>query len=142
MDIRPIRRPYSIFSWNFNRSGKDGRVIHGQHVLVMDGLSETEDVLKAVFEPRGLQVRRVCGKGDCDSVPTANPPSLIVIHSEELQNRPQAAERFNNVPRVIIGTADLPQTHSRETGEQYLKQPFQYQELIQAIERLLDQAGS
>ena len=117
-------------------------MIHGQHVLVMDGLSETEDVLKAVFEPRGLKIRRVCGTGNCESVPTENPPSLIVIHSEELQSRPQEAERFKNVPRVIIGTADIPESHNRETGEQYLKQPFQYQELIQAIERLLDQAGS
>ena len=117
-------------------------MIHGQHVLVMDGLSETEDVLKAVFEPRGLQIRRVSGKRDCESDPAANPPSLIVIHSEELQKRPQEAERFNNVPRVIIGTADLPEPDNRGSGEQYLKQPFQYQELIQAIERLLDQAGS
>ena len=117
-------------------------MIHGQHVLVMDGLSETEDVLKAVFEPRGLQVRRVCGKGDGESVQTANPPSLVVIHREELQSRSQEAERFNNVPRVIIGTADLLESHGRESDEHYLKQPFQYQELIQAVERLLDQAGS
>jgi CheY-like chemotaxis protein len=117
-------------------------VAHGQHVLVMDGLSETEDVLKAVFEPRGLQVRRVCGERNCESFDKSYSPSLVVIHSEELQCRLQQAERFNNVPRVIIGTADLPESHVRETGDHYLQQPFQYQELIQAIERLLDQADS
>ena len=117
-------------------------MIHGQHVLVMDGLSETEDVLKAVFEPRGLQVHRVCGNGNCEPVQTANPPSLVVIHSEELQNRPREVKRFKNVPRVIIGTADLPASQNLADGDYYLKQPFQYQELIQAIERLLDQAGS
>ena len=125
-------------------------MIHGQHVLVMDGPSETEDVLKAVFEPRGLQVRRVCGKENCESLQTANPPSLVVIHCDERQSRPQDAERFQNVPRVIIGRADLSESNGRETEEHYLKQPFQYQELIQAIERLLanhsaslpDQSGS
>ena len=115
---------------------------HGQHVLVMDGLSETEDVLKAVFEPRGLQVHRVCGEKNYESFDKSSPPSLVVIHSEKLQSRLQQTERFNNVPRVIIGTTDLPESHVRKTGDHYLKQPFQYQELIQAIERLLDQAGS
>ena len=117
-------------------------MIHGQHVLVMDGLSETADVLKAVFEPRGLQVRRVCGTGNDEFVPTEDPPSLVVIHCEEQQSPPQQAERFIDVPRVIIGTADLPESHDRETGAHYLKQPFHYRELIQAIERLLDQSGS
>ncbi len=38
---------------------KESTVLSEQHVLVVDGISETEEVLKTVLEPRGFHVNRI-----------------------------------------------------------------------------------
>ncbi len=111
----------------------------GQHVLLVDGLPETEEVLKAVFEPRGLQIHRISGSEENDPIPETISPSLVVIHSDEQQIGSRKANSWNNVPRVIIGSANLPEHDGSPNGQHILKQPFQYRELIQAIEDLLSE---
>jgi len=114
-------------------------VASGQRVLVVDGLVETEQVLKAVLEPRGLQVNRVRGDGNADAESDLMPPHVIVIHADESSPNAVRVENWGDVPRVIIGSAEFPgrADDAAADGRHYLPKPFQYRELIQAIERLL-----
>ncbi len=107
-----------------------------QRVLVVDGLAETEEVLRAVLEPRGLEVERVRAAG-AGAFAAKHRPSVIVLHVDD--GRAPAHDGWRDVPRVLIGATDEFASHSgvRGEGEQYLEKPFQYGELIRAIERLL-----
>ncbi|MDA1013061.1 MAG: hypothetical protein O3A00_01250 [Planctomycetota bacterium] len=106
-------------------------MVSGQHLLVVDGLAETKEVLKAVFEPRGLNVDRIRGHDDRRRDSRAN---LVVLHEDASQIE---VNRWQHLPRVVIGSARLTVPNS---GECRLREPFQYPELIQAIESLLDQS--
>lgn len=121
-------------------------MVSGQRVLVVDGLSETEQVLKAVLEPRGLHVDRVrswpaspipLGTG-MERPTTSAPPHVVVLHEDEDVGRTGA---WGEVPRVIIGSVEMPAPGEHRSPE-YLPHPFQYRELISAIERLLARGAS
>ena len=117
-------------------TGKEGRVADGHRGLVVDGLMETEQVLKAVLEPRGLQVNRVRGDDNAEAESDLTPPHVIVIHADESLPDSGRVENWGDVPRVIIGSAEFPGRAAAD-GRHYLTKPFQYRELIQVIERLL-----
>lgn len=125
------------------RTWKEGRVVSGQRVLVVDGLAETEQVLKAVLEPRGLHVDRVrrgtpslSGPDEPKKrAPAAARPNVLVLHED--QSDVGGLDQWGQVPRVVIGSMQM--AESSESGE-YLPHPFQYRELIGAIERLLSPA--
>jgi hypothetical protein len=108
-----------------------------QRVLVVDGLSETEEVLRAVLEPRGLAVDRVRGPGAEQSAAKRR-PSLVVLHVDE-EVQPNAD--WHDVPRILIGAAKLNGISESSAGEHHLEHPFQYGELIRTIERLLVQTA-
>lgn len=112
----------------------------GQRVLVVDGLSETEEVLRAVLEPRGLIVDRVRGYQNDHKPPGNGSPHVVVLHDGDTEAAHTRLESWSDVPRVIIGSAHIPAPlgTSHSACDQYLQKPFQYGELIQAIERLLD----
>lgn len=108
-------------------------VQRGQSILVVDGLSETTEVLKAVFEPRGHAVCRV-RQTQFDAESTAQ-PGVVVWHAGDVEEAaPQSkAWRFESVPHIVIGKAsisDSPQTKR-------FSEPFQYRELLQAVESAL-----
>lgn len=106
-----------------------------ERVLVVDGISETAEVLRAVLEPRGLQVERVRGHRLQD-VENRRSPSVVILHEESAP----AAGRWPGVPRVIIGSCQPGEDGAPANGSRRLAGPFQYPELIAAIEDLL--AGS
>lgn len=106
-----------------------------QHVLVVDGLSETEEVLRAVLEPRGLSVDRVRSAAS-DELAAHARPSVMVLHVDE-EPASAAPEGWHHVPRIVIGATKINDTCEATSGEHYLEQPFQYGELIRTIERLL-----
>jgi hypothetical protein len=113
-------------------TGKEGIVVQQrQSILVIDGLSETTEVLKAVFEPRGHSVNRV--RQTQLDVGLPSPPNVVVWHANESDGRfPHS--RFARVPRIVIGKvrdAESPNT------EQQLLQPFHYGDLLHAIESAL-----
>ena len=99
----------------------------GLRVLVVDSESATEEVLKAVLEPRGLRVDRV---RDLASQPDCGPPSLLVIDDEKSSADIRSSSGWAGVPRVVIGSAQI-------DGGQYLQKPFQYRELIRLVDQLL-----
>ena len=108
----------------------------GPRVLVVDGLSETEEVLKAVLEPRGLRVNRV--RGHCaDLSAPVDRPSVIVLHADSLPPAPAPGEPLSDVPRVIVGSVECVGDNDVGDGAHRLSHPFQYRELIATIERLI-----
>lgn len=114
---------------------------NGQRVLVVNGLAETEEVLKAVLEPQGLEVNRI-RTHFAPSPSAADPPHLVILHEESHTDSMESTDSWQDIPRVIIGSATLPHScssnHRRDHNrEQYLSQPFQYRDLIQAVENLL-----
>ena len=113
-------------------TGKAGIVTQqGQSILVIDGLSETTDVLKAVFEPRGLSVNRV-RQTQLDVTPQAQ-PDVIVWHANDSDGR-DPHSRFARVPRIVIGK--IREAESSHSARQ-ISPPFHYGELLQAIESAL-----
>ena len=115
-------------------------MVSGQRVLVVNGQSETEEVLKAILEPRGIQIDRLQGEyNHAVHAGSANDsPHLVVVHEKSI-DAPVATHsntaKHQNIPRVIIGSAVMPP--ALERNQHYLQHPFQYSELIQAIEQLL-----
>lgn len=111
---------------------KAGIVVgHSPSILVVDGLSETTAVLKAVFEPRGHAVNRVRQSQLFSS--TLTPPRVFVWHTNESEAAPLTG-RFQGIPRIFIGRADCPASDG-ETRR--FSQPFEYRELLGTIESLL-----
>lgn len=115
-------------------------MVSGRRVLVVDGLEETEQVLRAVLEPRGHEVSRVQVGGVDESRCERRAPSVVVLHDDRSPESRLALEKWGRVPHVVIGSADLPSIS--DGSGQYLRNPFQYRELIQAVERLLGTAHS
>ena len=107
---------------------------HGQRVLVVDGVSDIRDVLEAVLAPRGLQVDWM--RSSVQSPSTPDRPDILVIDAEAAPV--ESRRTWEGVPQVIIGQPRTASTNDR--CRQYLPKPFQYGELIQAIERLLPAA--
>ena len=110
---------------------------HGPRVLVVDNVSDTEEVLRAVLEPRGVQVERISQREGALPPATARPPALLVIDSEETAAPHQRPTSWEHVPQVILGTARLPPRETAGCDQEYLRKPFHYAELIQAIDRLI-----
>jgi CheY-like chemotaxis protein len=110
-----------------------------QRVLVVDGLSETEEVLRAVLEPRGLSVDRI--RSAATEELAAKRPSVMVLHLDEDPARAAAPAGWQNVPRIVIGATKVNDACGASAREHYLEQPFQYGELIRTIERLLAAAA-
>ena len=103
----------------------------GQHVLVVDGVPETAQVLRAVLEPRGHRVDRVRA---FDPAPPAA-GSVLVLHDDG-SSEANRRHKYGTAPRVIIGSFTT--APASGDSEHRLAQPFQYAELIRAVESLLD----
>jgi hypothetical protein len=106
----------------------------GQQVVVVDGVPETAQVLRAVLEPRGHRVERVRGF-DPSASPTA-PGTVLVLHDDGASESARR-RKYGTVPRVIIGSLKSGSAADAHGTEQRLAQPFQYAELIRAVESLL-----
>ena len=113
---------------------------HGRRVLVIDGLRETVDVLKAVLEPRGTAVSRIRSDQIREMAFNKSPhqPSVVVFHDDGPSQI--AKEAWVDIPHVVISSKNHEGSGKQAVHpekQQYLKKPFHYSELVQAIERLL-----
>ncbi len=115
-----------------------------QHVLVVDGISETEEVLKTVLEPRGFHVNRILSSNSTEASEKSHAPNVVILHEENLDSCSQENSNWNHCSKVIIGRAELPRRspslidgNMTDGNSKYLPAPFQYKELIGAIENLL-----
>ena len=103
-----------------------------RRMIVVDGLAETAQVLHAVFAPRGHQVERRRGYENLLAADDA--PSLIIVHDDG--SGTACRQPVATGPQIIIArrgdtVAPLP------AAERRLSQPFQYSDLIAAVESLL-----
>jgi hypothetical protein len=109
-----------------------------QTLLVYDDAVETSEVLKAVYQPRGLSVQRVTSR---TMAQTGSSPetSLMVVNSGSFYRMPGRESRLS----VVIGRLDVDddslQTAAAGDGERTCRLPslFDYRELVSAIDRLL-----
>ena len=101
-------------------------------VLVIDGTSDTEAVLKAVLEPRGTQVERTRGSAVRLRSDETSSPHVVVIDLDE-ESADATASRYGESHRILIGSVKTPV----DAGDRFLAKPFQYPELLQTIEDLL-----
>jgi CheY-like chemotaxis protein len=115
---------------------KDGSVVHGQRVLIVDGMHEIQQVLETVLAPRGLRVDWVRTHVQSIQGERADQPDILVIDAEASPLASAGANRvWKNVPQVILGSdEENPKANARHA---HLSKPFQFPELIRAIERLL-----
>ena len=119
-----------------------------ERVLVVDEISDTAEVLQAVLEPRGVTVNRVSRWGQNEFPTVENRPSVVVYDVESLADGAlPASGNWHGVPQIIIGTIRLPKSDGAKSDRKepaapdvqrrYLQKPFQFAELIQAIEALI-----
>ena len=113
-----------------------------ERVLVVDGIADTADVLQAVLEPRGLIVNRVSRLDEREITAAAGQPAVLVLDADAL-HRAAAPDWIarRGVPQVIIGTWHDPAATGEDSGSaprrRYLQKPFQFAELVRAIESLI-----
>ena len=114
-------------------------MVNGQHVVVFDGLNETEEVLKAVLEPQGCRVNRI-RQQHSDHLNSPNEvPSIVVVHDDDADQFATRQPDWKQVPKVVIGSVSKANTAKQSQSTRFLVQPFQYAELIDSIETLLNQ---
>lgn len=101
---------------------------------MIDGESDTEAVLKAVLEPRGARVdwsRQASAIGSFDR---NIPPEVVVIDLDDQPRHDGIRETAASGGRILIGSHRVA---VGRTNDLFLEKPFQFPELIRAIEGLL-----
>ena len=111
---------------------KDGGVNSAPHVLVIDGTSDTEAVLKAVLEPRGTQVERTRGANVQKRNEETAAPHVVVIDLDD-ESADATTLKFGESHRILIGSVKTPV----DDQDRFLSKPFQYPDLLRTIEDLL-----
>lgn len=106
-------------------------------VMLWGGQTETEEVLKAVFEPRGYTIRRWSQKASAGALSTmeSHPPQLLVVDQNDVTVPP--CDRWSETPRIIIGKYSAPRAAASGDACPMLSHPFDYRELVRAIESML-----
>jgi CheY-like chemotaxis protein len=99
---------------------------------VIDGTSDTEAVLKAVLEPRGAQVERTRGTLARRRIDESSAPHVVVIDLDD-ESADATKSCFEESHRILIGST----TAQVDVNDRFLAKPFQYPELLKAIEDLL-----
>jgi DNA-binding NtrC family response regulator len=105
-----------------------------RRVLVIGGASDTDTVLKAVLEPRGATVERRrshCVATRNDASPC---PRVVVIDMDAEPDAVSTTLHWKSSGRVLIGSHEPALVADRE---RFLAKPFQFPELVRAIEDLL-----
>ncbi len=112
------------------------------HVLVVDPLEETHEVLRMALEGRGVRVVATCQPERGLALSRQRIPDLIVLDVEHLATAPAAvSDDFareslaHRTPVLLIGSV-RPRNGQLPYGEHVAK-PYHYGPLIRKIEKLL-----
>lgn len=110
-----------------------------ERVLVVDEVTDTAEVLRAVLEPRGLTVNRVRRLELAAPAVDENRPAVLILDAEALNGAsPATRGGWRAVPQVIIGTVRVAdETTEPVANRRVLRKPFQFAELVQAVESLI-----
>jgi DNA-binding NtrC family response regulator len=127
-----------------SRTGKEGDVSNRERILVVDEVADTAEVLQAVLAPRGLTVNRVRRLDQTVSPAGESRPAVMVLDAESFGTTSIVpGAQWQDVPQVIIGTVRFTQAttaESTDSDRRYLQKPFQFAELVQAIEALISRS--
>ena len=112
-------------------------MVNGQRVLVIDGMHEIREVLHTVLAPRGMQVDWV--RSHVQQLPGEDGrPDILVIDAAALPiHKTEKNRQWRGVPQVILGADEAASEADADDQHTYLNTPFQFPDLIRAIERLL-----
>lgn len=110
------------------------RVSTSPRVLVIDGQPDTEAVLKAVLEPRGARVDWSRQTAAAPSTQPEAPPHVVVIDLDDQPRNSRIDGTKASGGRILIGSHRVTMGRSNDL---FLEKPFQFPELISAIEGLL-----
>jgi len=116
-------------------------VENGRRVLVVDELTETTDVLRAVLEPRGVRVEGSMRQPAPSQSTVVERISVVVVDEETAESRGVDRSHWGDAPRVIIGRLRLPVDFDGNPRERFLQKPFHYADLIREIESLIADAA-
>lgn len=121
-----------------------------REVVVVDGVPETVEVLRAILEPRGIPVRPLTQSGHEGKPSVAATPhdpsddQVYVLHLDtDRTHIPRHTPSGTTPSRAVIvgGRLDVPAAEGEESGRvRHLTSPFQYADLLTAIDRLMDAA--
>jgi len=115
-------------------SRQEGAFELSRSVLVIDGSSDTDAVLRAVLEPRGATVRRT--RSHLLSAQSPSPrPDVVVIDLDHAADH--AARDWASTPQVVLCSQRVP---VNEANSRFLEKPFEFPQLIRAVEDLLSVA--
>ncbi len=100
-------------------------------VLLIDGSADTEAVVRAVLEPRGMSVARTRSHG-VEVLCPDTAPDVVVLDLDEMTTATE--DSWIDTHQVLLGSTrvEVSQPHVR-----FLEKPFQFPELIQVLEDLL-----
>ncbi|MBI1345754.1 hypothetical protein GC163_05650 [bacterium] len=105
------------------------------HVLVIDGSSDTADVLQAVLEPRGAIVQRTRRQVFAQTNSRPADADVVVLDMDDPANAAVlGSEALGHARQIRIGSDRVMVADSQT---RFLQKPFQYPELVQAVEELL-----
>ena len=110
-------------------------------ILVIDGLADTGKVLKAVLEPRGMLVEQVRSGDLKNRESSRQTPHIIVFHTDDASTI-ESFHQWKNIPRIVIGPVaeeKSNKTPNNKTTDRhyYLQKPFEFHDLLCAIEERL-----
>jgi hypothetical protein len=100
-------------------------------VLLIDGSSDTEEVLRAVLEPRGTVVSRTRSHGTSSAMDGAAPDVVVMDLDERSQATPV---RWSGTRQVLLGSTRVTIT---EPGVRFLEKPFHFPDLVKVVEDFL-----
>jgi DNA-binding NtrC family response regulator len=120
-------------------------VIRPQRVLVLEGASETADVLRELLAADGTVVERIRGHRVAHTWSVRPQPSVVVV---DLDETPPQVEPpvWHQTPHVLIGSTRVPLTEPgaaqqsvTETAQKtrFLEKPYQVPALVAAVKDLL-----
>jgi DNA-binding NtrC family response regulator len=99
-------------------------------VLLIDGSADTEAVVRAVLEPRGMSVSRTRSHGDWTRPETT--PDVVVVDLDDVAETSETV--FEEAGQILIGSTRVEVSNPRV---RFLEKPFHFPELIQVLEDLL-----
>ena len=118
-------------------------VTTSRNVWICDQHADTSNVLKALYEPRGAQVRQIQAVRQIEQPAFEDQPDLIILNVSSQHPIASAVEmKYQSVPRIVIGRAPAipnPVIDKSAFDESALDSMFQYKDLICRVDSILSE---
>jgi CheY-like chemotaxis protein len=135
---------------------RDEKIQQGKRILVVEDHPESLELLQMMLEEEGYQVQSAeTGRNAIEAVTspptdeTPDPPTDLILLDLRLPDMNGVdvvrvlQENLSEVPPVVFISAEPPQAlkeAARSVGATFLRKPFGFDELFQAISRALNSA--